>query len=336
MRPTRSNPHPVKLSLNDCIKALHSHVVGIDDADNIYKLNNNEWGLNFLKSCRNNENFLNKMNVNKPFEGVTLKTPMEQICSEQPKFWNELFDLINNDQSYVLCGLKSTTYPKQIYEHGLPKAVPELLDKRQEVTNWRKKSADLLTIGNHFTALHQDWGWTNRVQSIPDWNTGLYKLFVIQKKKNYVKTGNFIRMDAPNTSVEDQLRWIVNNIDYFDVVVIKPGETVLHDGKYWHAVVTQITDYEANPLGLGLSVGHTFENTVDLDKFSRGALPRKLDKDQYFVNCSRPQFQVQVRGKTVTSKMTQVAKGSSSSAAMGSKQRNIKVKRAPPEGRWKK
>ena len=262
------------------------------------------WSLGFNNKM-NNIILFGLLNSDKRFN-CSLLNPMQVRVKAQLFSWRDVINYTSNciakDESltYIVCGMSKKNNPikrsgysspaKAQLSLGLPDSIPQ-----------STASVDILTMGDHYSALHQDWLYRYRVQEIPEWNAGGFKIYIVQKTLDARNTA-FIMRESNFSNKVDQLSWIKSNLDLFHIVKIGPGERFFHNGRAFHAVLT-IIDYQVNCNGLLLSYGYSILTANMKIAFANNAPPRKEDRvTEELKPCTRAAFQQYVLGKAFIKK----------------------------------
>jgi hypothetical protein len=155
-------------------------------------------------------------------------------------------------------------------------------------------SMDLVTIGPHFTKLHEDTYHPVRTSLIPAWNIGARKLWFIAKRSTVRERASYrFQTDSNNlNTIEKSFDWVYENKNLFIWVLQKPGAVMKHRGGHPHGVITLI-DTSVNPQGLCLSVGFSTTKSKDVLTYARNAPPRAF-KNNEWLPTTRKKFKSEV------------------------------------------
>jgi hypothetical protein len=194
-----------------------------------------------------------------------------QCLEFKPDTWNDVIALASTSPVVVCCVNAGRCPIKYKITNGQCNAVPP------------SDHSNVITVGAMAAYPHTDTLYTRRMSHIPAENVGFAKLWFVASKgtvqetaahKRFLGTGQvrcstawyylrtWVHAEMARKKWPEHLDWCI--------LLQRPGETILHDGRHVHFVLNLINTAQ-NPSRFGLSVGCVFRSKDSTNTWARRA-----------------------------------------------------------------
>lgn len=202
-----------------------------------------------------------------------MKSNEVELHKRNDKQWNynDMTTMLSDNSyaSLVLCSLNK--------KNSMCKFKDNLEDIKSNYSDAKKiDSCVVFTCGLNFTPFHVDTYAAKRISIIPNWNRGVYKIWIFYKGYG-VRDKNFQRsiFNGFGQDYNLQIKHVLENYNLFDFYFQKPSEEIalIHDGSYLHSVLT-IYDNKISKYGGCLSIGYRLIYKETCEQWIRHSQPR--------------------------------------------------------------
>ena len=204
---------------------------------------------------------------------------VNEVIKDNYKSYN---DLSESDEPITLCCLNKNNCMYSYQDN--PTEIIDYLD-----TNLKVESSVLFTTGGNFSYFHIDTYGSSRISIIPDWNLGIYKIWIFYCHEKIKEDFEFIRATFNKLkNTKDQIQYVLNHPGRFEFYLQTPSNksALMHKGSHFHCVLT-LYDNTLSKYGACLSIGIRIIYEDSLTEWLRYSIPRIGKKN---LQCSREQL----------------------------------------------
>ena len=164
---------------------------------------------------------------------------------------NEFFE----DDSAMICCLNHSNSPIKYDENFL-------LSECIKISNLKTSSSDIISYGPIVSNLHKDLTYSKRISYIDRNNTGTVKIWIISIS-SATRMNKLISIDKHKLTPSDVIKHIIFKFPQnFQILIQRPGDMIIHEGKCYHMVITIINPI-VNKSGICFSFGRRFDDLTN-------------------------------------------------------------------------